>query len=78
MLKRMRRLAFAVAAATAIFVIPTSAFSQSFEIGPGGVRIGRGGQCEELQRACENKDRLGEQRSVMTVPTALHAECFSV
>ncbi len=53
MLKRMRRLAFAVAAATAIFVIPTSAFSQSFEIGPGGVRIGRGGQCEELRRACE-------------------------
>jgi hypothetical protein len=61
MFKGMRRLAFAAAAATAIVVIPTSAFPQSFEIGPGGVRIGRGGQCEELRRACENKDRLGEQ-----------------
>ncbi len=71
MLKRMRRLAFAVAAATAIFVIPTSAFSQSFEIGPGGVRIGRGGQCEELRRACENKDRLGEQ-----LPEASPTRCL--
>jgi hypothetical protein len=61
MFNGMRKVAFAVAAAAAIFVIPTSAFSQSFEIGPGGVRIGRGGQCEELRRACENKDRLGEQ-----------------
>ena len=42
MFNRMRKVAFAVVAAPAIFVIPTSAFSQSFEIGPGGVRIGRG------------------------------------
>jgi hypothetical protein len=60
----MRSLVFVVAAA-AFFVLPTSAFSQSIQIGPGGVRVddgwGRGGQCEELRRACENKDRLGEQ-----------------
>ena len=62
----MRKLAFAVAAAAALFVIPVPAFSQAVEIGPGGVRIDdgrsrRGGQCEELRRACENKNRLGEQ-----------------
>ena len=60
----MRSLVFVVAAA-AFFVLPTSAFSQSIQVGPGGVRIddgrGRGGQCEELRRACENKDRLREQ-----------------
>jgi len=60
----MRSLVFVVAAA-AFFVLPTSTFSQSIQVGPGGVRIddgrGRGGQCEELRRACENKDRLGEQ-----------------
>jgi hypothetical protein len=60
----VRKFAFVVAAA-AFFVIPTSSFSQSVQIGPGGVRVddgrGRGGQCEELRRACENKDRLGEQ-----------------
>ena len=65
MFQGMRRFVFAVAAATALFVIPMSAFSQSIQIGPGGVRIdegrGRGGQCEELRLACENKDRLGEQ-----------------
>jgi hypothetical protein len=65
MFKGMRRFVFAVAAATALFVIPMSAFSQSIQIGPGGVRIdegrGRGGQCEELRLACENKGRLGEQ-----------------
>ena len=56
---------FGAAAAISLFVIPISAFSQSIQVGPGGVRIddgrGRGGQCEELRRACENKDRLGEQ-----------------
>jgi len=55
MFKGMRRFVFAVAAAAALFVIPISAFSQSIQIGPGGVRIddgrGRGGQCEELRRA---------------------------
>jgi len=64
MLKGMRNYAFGVAAATALFVIPISAFSQSIEVGPGGVRVydGRGGgQCEQLRRACENKDVLGER-----------------
>ena len=62
----MRNFAFVVATA-ALLVIPTSSvFSQSIQVGPGGVRVddgrGRGGgQCEELRRACENKDRLGEQ-----------------
>ena len=60
MSKAMRRYAFGVAAATALFVFPISAFSQSIEVGPGGVRIG-GGQCEQLRRACENKDALGER-----------------
>ena len=60
MLKRMRKFAFGVAAATALSVIPISAFSQSVEIGPGGVRV-RGGECEQLRRACENKDVLGER-----------------
>ena len=63
----MRKLALAVAAVAALLVLPVSAFSQSIEIGPGGVRMddGRrargGGQCEELRLACENKNRLGEQ-----------------
>ena len=64
MLKATRNYAFGAAAATALFVIPISAFSQSIEVGPGGVRVydGRGGgQCEQLRRACENKDALGEQ-----------------
>jgi hypothetical protein len=47
MSKGMRKFAIAVAAAAALFAIPTSAFSQSIQIGPGGVRIdegrGRGG-----------------------------------
>src|ERR1700704_6725633 len=55
----MRKLAFGAAAATALLVIPISAFSQSIEVGPGGIRLG--GQCDELRRACENKDRLGGQ-----------------
>ena len=38
MLKRMRKFSFGVAAATALFVFPISAFSQSIEVGPGGVR----------------------------------------
>ena len=45
MLKATRNYAFGAAAATALFVIPISAFSQSIEVGPGGVRVydGRGG-----------------------------------
>jgi hypothetical protein len=62
----MRKLALAFAAMAALLVFPISAFSQSIQIGPGGVRVddGRGragGQCEELRLACENKNRLGEQ-----------------
>jgi hypothetical protein len=60
MLKGMRNYSFGAAVATALFVIPMSAFSQSIEIGPGGVRLGSG-ECEQLRRACENKDVLGEQ-----------------
>ena len=40
MLKEMRKYAFGAAAATALFVFPISAFSQSIEVGPGGVRLG--------------------------------------
>jgi hypothetical protein len=64
MLKGIRKYAFGAAAATALFVIPIPAFSQSIEVGPGSFRAydGRGGgQCEQLRRACENKDALGEQ-----------------
>ncbi len=42
MFKGMRRFVFAVVAAAALFVIPMSAFSQSIQIGPGGVRIDEG------------------------------------
>ena len=44
MLNGMRNYAFGAAAAAALFVIPISAFSQSIEVGPGGVRVddGRG------------------------------------
>lgn len=63
----MRKIALAIAAVAALLIFPVSAFSQSIQVGPGGVRIddGRGvrggGQCEELRLACENKNRLGEQ-----------------
>jgi hypothetical protein len=63
MFQGMRTCVVGTAAAAALFVIPISAFSQSIEVGPGGVRVdGRGGgQCEQLRRACENKDALGER-----------------
>ena len=63
----MRQLTFALAAVAAVLMLPISAFAQSIEIGPGGVRMDdgrssrRGGQCEELRAACENRDRLGER-----------------
>jgi hypothetical protein len=60
MFKRDRKYALGVAAAAALFVIPMTALSQSIEIGPGGVRLGSG-ECEQLRRACENKDMLGER-----------------
>ena len=53
----MRTLQFGIGVATAMFVLPVSA---QVEIGPGGVGIGRG-ECEQLRRACENKEALGEQ-----------------
>jgi hypothetical protein len=65
----MRKLALVVAAA-AFFVIPTSVFSQSIQVGPGGVRVDdgrdrgrrvRGDMCRQLRAACLNKERLGEQ-----------------
>jgi hypothetical protein len=59
MLQTMRKCAFGAAAAAALCVVPGSAFSQSIEIGSGGVRVR--GECEQLRRACENKDVLGEQ-----------------
>src|SRR3954451_4357969 len=60
----MRRFRLAMFALAAIFLLPNPAMSQTFEIGPGGVRVyeGRGGrQCEELRLACERKDQLGER-----------------
>ena len=66
MFQGMRRFVFAVAAAAALFVIPISAFSQSIQIGPGGVRIddgrGRGGQCEELRRAWSSAKEIAADR----------------
>jgi hypothetical protein len=66
MSKELRKYAFGVTGAAALFVFPISAFSQSIEVGPGGVRVydGRsrgGGECGQLRRACENKDALGER-----------------
>jgi hypothetical protein len=71
----MRTYALAIAAA-ALFALPSSAFSQGIEFGPGGVRIepgyhgyyhryyrGRsayGGECRELRQACIHKEELGE------------------
>ncbi|ACA15519.1 conserved hypothetical protein [Methylobacterium sp. 4-46] len=61
----MRPYALGIAAAAALFIVPVTAFSQGIEIGPGGVRFGDGGRgggrCEQLRRACENKDELGER-----------------
>src|SRR5829696_10552184 len=62
----MRSSAIAIAAATVFSILPAFVSAQTFEIGPGGIRMddGRGrrggGQCEQLRLACENKDRLGE------------------
>jgi hypothetical protein len=47
-----------IAVAAAMFALQVNA--QGIEIGPGGVRIGRG-ECEQLRRACLHKDELGEQ-----------------
>ena len=61
----MRTFAVALAAAFSLLLSALPSNAQGIRIGPGGVQIetGRrgGGQCEELRRACENKDRLGER-----------------
>jgi hypothetical protein len=54
----MHILRFGIAVAAAMFVLPVNA--QNIEIGPRGVRVGRG-ECEQLRRACQNKEALGEQ-----------------
>jgi hypothetical protein len=63
----MRAYVLAIVGA-ALFALPTSAFSQAVEFGPGGVRIhpyhhhgGYGADCRELRQACLHKDELGEQ-----------------
>ena len=68
----MRTYILAIATA-ALFAIPTAAFSETIEFGPGGVRIGpnyghhrlynryEGGRCAELRQACLHKEELGEQ-----------------
>ena len=66
---RTYALVIAAAAAAAALFFPVSSYSQGIEIGPGGVHIGddrdregsRRQDCEELRRACEHKDELGEQ-----------------
>jgi hypothetical protein len=56
-----------MAAVAALLLVPASALAQSIRIGPDGVRVDdgrsgrRGGQCEDLRLACENRDRLGER-----------------
>jgi len=52
----MRIFSFGIAVAAGMFALPVHA--QGIEIGPGG--LGRG-ECEQLRRACENKEALGEQ-----------------
>jgi hypothetical protein len=60
----MRRYALAFVAAAVLLAVPLPAFSQSIQVGPGGVRVddGRGRpNCNELRRSCEMKGQLGEQ-----------------
>lgn len=60
----MMRIHLAAGLASALLLCPVSASSQVFEVGPGGVRFGGpggGGRCEQLRRACEMKDQLGER-----------------
>jgi len=58
----MRAHVLAIFAVAAIFALPVST-SAGVRVGPGGVEIGGGrhGNCDELRRACLNKDRLGEE-----------------
>ena len=59
----MRRTTLAIVAVLAM--LPVSAFAQSVEIGPDGLRVQtdrseRSESCQELRSACLNKERLGE------------------
>jgi hypothetical protein len=63
----MRKFAHGLAIG-ALLALSTTAFSQTFEVGPGGLRINpdrpyarAGGECRELRQACLHKDELGEQ-----------------
>ena len=65
----MRTFGLAMAAAV-LFVLPTSAFSQGIELGPGGIRVhpgyheeryASGSECRELRQACLHREELGEQ-----------------
>ena len=51
----MRKHAFAIAAAVALF-FPISAYSQQIEIGPGGVRIDRGGDRDSDPEGYRHRD----------------------
>ena len=66
----MHTLRFGIAVAAAMFVLPVNA---QVEIGPGGVRIGRG-ECEQLRRACENKEALGSKAKVTAAVTVRGVE----
>ena len=64
---------YVLAAMTAVLlVLPNLAFSQSVDVGPGGIRVEPGyrhhrlynrseGRCWELRQACLHKEELGEQ-----------------
>ena len=64
---------YVLAAMTAVLlVLPNLAFSQSVDVGPGGIRVEPGyrhhrlynrseGRCWELRQACLHKEDLGEQ-----------------
>jgi hypothetical protein len=68
----MRSFVLAIVTA-ALFAIPTSAFSQGVEIGPGGVRVDPGtkrqtegrsavqAECKQLRKACLQDKDLGEE-----------------
>lgn len=45
-----------------VVILPTSAFAQQIEIGPGGIRVEppRSEHCRELREACIHKEELGE------------------
>jgi hypothetical protein len=62
----MRTYVFAILG-VALFALPTSAFSQAVELGPGGVRVYPyhrhydRGEFRELRQVCLHKEEVGEQ-----------------